>query len=96
MFNSHTLACVYVFLFRAKWNPVRYVVFFIMFEQAVSSSLHELGLVSLKKEQRQAVEAIVNYSGWQIVYYMITHIKYSLKYRAKLAFIYLCKSRKFQ
>ena len=30
-----------------------------MFEQAVSSSLHELGLVSLKKEQRQAVEAIV-------------------------------------
>ena len=30
-----------------------------MFEQAVSSSLHELGLVSLEKEQRQAVEAIV-------------------------------------
>lgn len=32
---------------------------FTMFEQAVSSSLHELGLVSLEKEQRQAVEAIV-------------------------------------
>ena len=30
-----------------------------MFEQAVSSSLHELGLVSLKKEQRQEVEVIV-------------------------------------
>lgn len=30
-----------------------------MFEQAVSSSFHKLGLVSLKKEQRQAVEAIV-------------------------------------
>ena len=34
-------------------------VLFTMFEQAVSSSLHELGLVLLKKEQRQAVEAIV-------------------------------------
>lgn len=33
--------------------------FFIMFEQAVSSSFHKLGLVSLKKEQRQVVEAIV-------------------------------------
>ena len=32
---------------------------FHVFEQAISSTLNELGLVSLKKEQRQAVEAIV-------------------------------------
>jgi len=30
-----------------------------VFEKAISSTLNELGLVSLKKEQRQAVEAIV-------------------------------------
>ena len=32
---------------------------FHVFEQAISSTLNDLGLVSLKKEQRQAVEAIV-------------------------------------
>ena len=30
-----------------------------VFERAISSTLNELALVSLKKEQRQAVEAIV-------------------------------------
>ena len=42
---------------------------FTMFEQAVSSSLHELGLVSLEREQRQAVETIV------VMYSILMRIK---------------------
>ena len=34
---------------------------FHVFEQAISSTLNDLGLVSLKKEQRQAVEALTRW-----------------------------------
>ena len=68
--------------FRFAGNEILFATYFllIMFKKAVSSSLHELGLVSLKKEQRQAVEAIVM-KGRDVLAVLLTGFRRSLIYQ---------------
>ena len=78
--NSHALACVYVFRFAGNEILFASWFLFIMFKQAVSSSLHELGLVSLRKEQRQAMEAIVMKGRDVLSYRQVSEISYLLSF----------------